>query len=187
MVDLEQIEIILAKLQSNYSELARNWFNIFYNPTPMDVTIKFYDEEGTLQTYRVPNRAKDFTLYINGKSNPEGGVIAGPSTIYQNTENGEAFIKATGTGSSGWVKLVSEADLDGFIIKGSGAPTGNVTAKLGTLYVDVTRGVLYVKTTPTSNVGWQALIDVTASYFVHFIPTGRTVVVKVPSEVASSL
>ena len=31
MADLEQIETVLAKLQNNYSELARTWYNIFYN------------------------------------------------------------------------------------------------------------------------------------------------------------
>ena len=48
MADLEQIETVLAKLQNNYSELARTWYNIFYNTTPMDVTIKFYNEEGNI-------------------------------------------------------------------------------------------------------------------------------------------
>ena len=55
MADLEQIETVLAKLQNNYSELARTWYNIFYNTTPMDVTIKFYNEEGNIQTQTIPN------------------------------------------------------------------------------------------------------------------------------------
>lgn len=187
MADLEQIEIVLAKLQSNYSELARTWEDVFYNTTPMDVTIKFYDENGDLQTLKIPNRAKDFRYYMNGKSNPEGGVAANPSTIYQNTNTGEAFIKLTGTGVSGWTRLITDSDLSGFILKGAGAPSGNITAKLGTLYVNTVTGVLYVKTTPTSNVGWEALIDVQASYFVHFTPTGRTVTVKVPDTIAAIL
>ena len=39
----------------------------------------------------------------------------------------------------------------------------------------------------TNNIGWQPLIDVSGSYFVHFIPTGRRVVVKVPEEIANKL
>ena len=53
MADLEQIETVLAKLQNNYSELARTWYNIFYNTTPMDVTIKFYNEDGNIQTQTI--------------------------------------------------------------------------------------------------------------------------------------
>ena len=187
MADLEQIETVLAKLQNNYSELARTWYNIFYNTTPMDVTIKFYNEDGNIQTQTIPNRAKDFNYYKNGRVNPESMVSAPPATIYQNLNTGDAFIKLTGTGSSGWVKFVTDADLDGYIIRGAGAPTGNITAKLGTLYIDNVSGIVYIKAKITNNIGWQPLIDVSGSYFVHFIPTGRRVVIKVPEEIANKL
>ena len=34
MADIEQIEVTLARLQNNYSELARTFYTIFYDTTP---------------------------------------------------------------------------------------------------------------------------------------------------------
>lgn len=179
MADLEQIELILARLQNNYSELARTFYILFYDPNPQDLTLEWYDENNVLQTLTIPNRAKDQKYIRNGQTNPEGFVEAPPATLYQNISTGEIFLKDSGTDKSGWVKIVSEADLDSFIIKDEGAPNENVTAKLGTLYIDTTTGVVYIKSLPTGNVGWQPIIDVTDSRFVHFIDLKKTVIINV--------
>lgn len=179
MADLEQIEVVLAKLQSNYSEFARTFYTLFYDPEPQDITLKWYDEDGTLQTLTIPNRAKDFNLVKNGQTNPEGIVSAPQATVFQNTKNGEIYLKQSGTGTSGWVKIISEADLENFVIHGQGAPNHNLTGKLGTLYVDTTNGVLYIKSLPTGNVGWQAIIDVADSRFAHFLDLGITATINI--------
>ena len=51
----EQIETVLTKLATNYSNMAILFYDIFYNTTPMDVTFQMYDEAGELQTYTIPN------------------------------------------------------------------------------------------------------------------------------------
>lgn len=181
MADIDQISTVLGKLQSNYTELANKYFDIFYNPEPMDVTLEWYDENGDLQTYTIPNRAKDLSFIMNGDEDPEGVTPAPRSTIYQNTATGEVFIKTSGTAltKSGWFKIINEATLGEFLIKGNGAPNGRITGKLGTLYIDNSSGVLYVKTTPTSSTGWQPIIDVTAAYFVHYEDLGGTVIIDI--------
>ena len=179
MTDLENIELVLARLQNNYSELARTFYTLFYDPNPQDLTLEWYDENNVLQTLTIPNRAKDQKYIKNGQTNPEGFVEAPPATLYQNTRTGEVFLKNSGTGKSGWMKVISEADLDNFIIRGEGAPNENVTAKLGTLYIDTTTGVVYIRSLPTGNVGWQPIIDVTDSRFVHFIDLKKTVIINV--------
>lgn len=180
MADIDQISVLLNKLQSNYTELANKYFDIFFNSTPTDVTLEWYDESGVLQTIIVPNRAKDFTYFRNGIVDPEGVIVAPKSTIYQNINTGEVFVKIYGTDTaSGWFKIINEASLAEFLIRGNGSPSGQVTAKLGTLYIDGVSGVLYIKTTPTSSTGWQPIIDVTSTYFVHFIDLGETVVIDV--------
>lgn len=179
MADIDQISTVLGKLQSNYSELARTFYTLFYDETPQDITLEWYDENGDLQTQTIPNRAKDMKYVMNGQVNPEGYVQANPSTIFQNTANGEVFVKTSGTGTSGWLKIISEATLAEYIVKGSGAPNGNITAKLGTLYIDNSTGILYIKVTATSSIGWQPLIDIVGANFVHFEDLGQTVIIDI--------
>ena len=38
-VRLDQIQAQLAKLQESYGDIARTYYNIFYNPEPMDITL----------------------------------------------------------------------------------------------------------------------------------------------------
>lgn len=179
MADIDQISTVLGKLQSNYSELARTFYTLFYDETPQDITLEWYDENGVLQTQTIPNRAKDMKYVLNGKVNPEGYVQAGPSTIFQNITNGELFVKTSGTGTSGWLKIISEATLAEYIIRGSGTPNGNVTAKLGTLYIDNSTGILYIKITATSSTGWQPIIDIVGANFVRFNDLEKTVIIDI--------
>lgn len=62
---------------------------------------------------------------------------------------------------------LSEALIDGTnwqggspVLGGSGSPEGVVTAPPGTVYRDVSGGVLYVKQTGTGDAGWAALATV---------------------------
>lgn len=179
MADLENIELVLARLQNNYSELARTFYTLFYDPNPQDITLEWYDENNILQTLTIPNRAKDQKYIKSGQTDPEGFVEAPPATIYQNLRTGELFVKNSGTGTSGWTKIINEAEFETFLIRGEGEPNLNITAQLGTLYIDILTGILYVKSLPTGNEGWQPLIDVTDSRFIHFIDLKKNVKVSV--------
>ena len=179
MADLQQIETVMAQLQNNYSELARTWFNIFYNTEPMDVDIKFYDENGDLQSYTIPNRAKDQKFIMNGFSNPEGNIVATPGTVFQDRTGGDLYVKHTGTSKTGWQRVIHLADLEDYIIRGNGAPSMNTTGRLGTLYVNTANGGLYIKALPTGNEAWQPIIDVNFTYFAHFVDLGETVVIEI--------
>lgn len=158
----EQIETILTKLATNYSNLAIIFYDVFYNTTPMDVTFQMYDESGVIQTYTIPNRAKDRSNILNGSGSPQGTVEASTGTIYQDLESGDLYIKETSSGNVGWVKFVTSDDLKKVVIEGIGHPEGIQAAAKGTLYIDKINAELYIKTEDNSYTGW-ALISANTS------------------------
>lgn len=150
--DLNQIAVVLSQLVQNYNELAQNWFNIFYNPEEMDITIKFFDTDGNIQTYTLPNRAKDLRYVLNGQGSPEGVATAKAGAIYQDLLNGDLYIKRSGDGNTGWQRMMS---LNEVYSSGQGSPEGVVYGKKGDMYVDLDTGMLYTKTTSTGTTGWS--------------------------------
>lgn len=150
----EQIVTILSKLATNYSNLASVFYQVFYDVTPADVTFQMYDESGVLQTYTIPNRAKDFRNFVEGEGSPEGSVDASLGVIYQDLANGVAYIKETPDGSEGWAEFISRDMLESIIIVGDGSPEGLVEGGLGLIYVDRTNVALYIKGTETGSIGW---------------------------------
>lgn len=150
-LDINQIAVILSQLVQNYNELAQNWFDVFYNPEQMDVTLKFFDTDGNIQTYTLPNRAKDFRYVMNGTGNPEGQINAKVGTMFLDTQGGDIYLKRTGEGNTGWQRVMSMTEV---YSNGKGSPEGVVTGKKGDLYVDLDTGMLYTKTTATGVTGW---------------------------------
>ena len=150
----EQIETILSKLATNYSNIAILFYDIFYNTTPMDVTLQMYDEAGILQTYTIPNRAKDMSNILNGSGSPQGVVEAGRGVIYQDLANGDLYIKALSDGSIGWTKFITDTELSNMLIEGIGSPEAVVIANKGTLYIDKVNAALYIKAQDEGNTGW---------------------------------
>lgn len=159
----EQITTVLSKLATNYSNLAVNFFDIFYNTVPMDVTVQMYDEAGVLQTYVIPNRAKDRNYILNGEGSPEGVYDAAEGSIYQDIENGNVYVKKTLSGSEGWDCLLSQSVLDEILIQGLGNPEGAVVADTGVLYIDKAAASLYIKTGGSSTTGWVLISSDTTS------------------------
>lgn len=153
----EQIETILVKVATNYSSMALVFYDVFYNQTPMDVTFQMYNEAGVLQTYTIPNRAKDMRYILNGDNNPESRVFANAGALYQDIQNGDVYVKKTNNSATGWSLLVSSEDLAKYVIKGTGTPQGHVTGNVGLLYVDGLNAALYIKTTATGNTGWTLI------------------------------
>lgn len=150
----EQIEAILSKLATNYSNLAILFYDIFYNTTPTDVTFQMYNEEGVLETFVIPNRAKDMANILNGEGSPEGNIEAGKGVLYQDLSNGDLYIKLTATSNIGWTKFVTNYEMSSTLIEGIESPEGVVFANKGTLYVDKLNASLYIKAEDESNVGW---------------------------------
>ena len=48
MANIELTDVVdaIARLQLNYTSLAEQFYNIFFNPEPMLVTLVFIDETG---------------------------------------------------------------------------------------------------------------------------------------------
>lgn len=150
----EQISIMLSKLATNYSNIAILFYDIFYNTTPMDVTLQMYDEAGVLQTYTIPNRAKDRANVLSGEGSPEGRVEGDKGVIYQDLQNGDLYIKIIAGGSAGWTKFVTSSEMQDILIEGIGSPEEVVVADRGTLYVDKPGATLYIKGTTEGSTGW---------------------------------
>ena len=153
----EQIATMLTKLATNYSNLASIFYDVFYNPSPAEVTFQMYDEQGVLQTYTIPNRAKDLENLLSGEGSPEGSVEGTLGVLYQDLSNGDVYIKETSEGSEGWSQLTTEVFLKSIFIQGNGSPEGNVSASKGVLYIDTNNASLYIKTTITGTTGWQMI------------------------------
>jgi len=56
--NFEEIAQKQDRLLANISEQNRKAYEMFYSPTPTDVVLPQYDENGTLGTVTIPNRAK---------------------------------------------------------------------------------------------------------------------------------
>lgn len=187
VTSFEQIAPILSQLATNYSNIFFDYFNMFYNDTPMEITIEYYDTDNNIQSITVPNRAMDREFILNGHGDPNGNVVAGKGAIYQDLDDGLLYIKQTDISeSTGWNKLVtlpydSEANsLEDFLIQGSGVPEGNVEAARGVLYINTLAGELYIKTTDSGTTGWtkisaqidnlanKSLSDLTPAGEAHF-------------------
>jgi len=149
----EQIATIVSDLVVNYGNMAQTYYDMFYNQTPMDISLTLFDGAGVLRDYVIPNRAKDFRYCRNGKGSPEGVVSAEIGSIYQDTENGNLYIKKIGNSATGWQQL-STSDV---VEQGYGTPEGRLSRPKGTLFVDVSSGNLYIKTTSTGVIGWSLI------------------------------
>jgi hypothetical protein len=158
----EQIEVLLSKLATNYSNLASVFYDIFYNTTPMDVTFQMYNKEGVLQTYTIPNRAQDMKSMLSGNGTPEGSIEAAAGVTYQDLQNGDLYVKKTADGNEGWEQVATDDYLGTFLRQGNGSPEGNIIASRGVLYVDLINSTLYIKSTPTGSIGWTLISASTA-------------------------
>ena len=148
-----QIMKLLTQLSTNYTNIFTDYYNVFYNPEPMDITLQFYDQDGNLEEITIPNRAKDRAYILNGNGDPNGNISGNRGSIYQDLANGEVYINIDGS-INGWAKLFSEAALSKIFIQGSGSPEDVVSAEKGVLYIDVQNAALYIKSTETGDTGW---------------------------------
>lgn len=156
--DTEQVALLMSQILTNYTQMMVNFFDMFYNPEPMDLTLEMYDDEGNINTYTVPNRAKDREYILNGNGNPEGQLEAVMGSIYQDLNQGMLYIKTDDSLDTGWKEFISRKELDKFIRKGYGDPEGVRSGELGELYLDMSTASLFIKTTQSGNTGWSEFL-----------------------------
>ena len=168
--DITQIAVTLSQLAQNYNELAQNWFDIFYNPEPKDITLKFFDLDGIIQTYTLANRAKDMKFVMNGEGQPNGQryiedvedqvlpvntVVAKRGSIYLDLYKGELWIKQSDDSYNDWLRVMSLLEV---YKKGKGNPNDNEYKNygaLGDMYVDSETGNLYLKQELIGDDTWK--------------------------------
>jgi hypothetical protein len=155
--DINTLVIQSAQLLTNYSAIWRSYYDIFINPTPLDISLEVYDDNNNIQTVTLPNRAKDFRYILNGNSTPQGSVAANIGSIYQDILNGDIYLKISGVGNTGWTKIITKNILDSYLLQGNGSPEGVILAPKGILYIDLAEPGLYIKTTSTGNTGWNQI------------------------------
>ena len=81
----EQIIALLQMLFTNMNNLDRLYYDMFINTTPLTLTLERYNEDGVLESYKLPNRAKDRSNIIQGRGTPEKSQIAIAGSIYLDT------------------------------------------------------------------------------------------------------
>lgn len=149
-----EIAILMSRLLTDYTELMNNFYDIFFNPEPQEITLSLCDDQGNIQTVTIPNRAMDREYILNGSGNPEGVITANIGSLYQDIANGEVYIKQSATTNIGWSKIVTLSILSNYIKQGTGNPEGVISAPKGTIYSDISTGIPYIKQTSSGNSGW---------------------------------
>jgi microcystin-dependent protein len=132
MATLEDLEILLQNLYTNMDNLDALYYNMFINTVPMTLTLKRYDANGILQTYELPNRAKDRTNIQQGHGNPTGVITASVGVFYLDVDNFNVYYKSVGTDAYGWVLIKTslnfQAGVDYVAPNGDGSQLINVNA-----------------------------------------------------------
>lgn len=107
----EEVINALSTLYFNLNEIERQFYDIFLNSTPMEVTFQRYDDQGVLQNVTIPNLAslnKNITL---GSGNPNGSQSAAIGTFYMDTDTYYLYYKSSGEDTQGWVLVWSGVSL----------------------------------------------------------------------------
>ena len=101
----------LTELLTNTVNMTSVFYDVFLNPTPMDIELEQYNDENELVTVVFPNRAKDRILTKFGEGSPEGVVVAVMGTMYIDISNSEVYIKVSGNDEYGWMPISSEENI----------------------------------------------------------------------------
>lgn len=140
----------VSVLYFNLMEIERIYYDMFINPTPMDVEFQRYDDAGVLERILLPNRAKDATPIATGDGSPNDRQPANPGALYLDVSSLNLYFKSSGTDNQGWVLLYSVANLD---IKQFLKPDGNGSRLTDLNVNNVTAGKLPVERGGTGDDG----------------------------------
>lgn len=108
---LKQIQAQLAVLETSYANMTRTYYDMFYNNTPMDITLQIYNEEGELKTITVPNRAKSSTSTLTYAGSPLGVLQASLGTFVVDTTTGDLWYETSPNDVDGWLQIANTADV----------------------------------------------------------------------------
>ena len=114
-IDTSVIIENLTELLQNTVNMTSVFYDIFLNPVPMDVELQQYNSEGELVTITIPNRAKDRKIALTGEGSPEGVVTANVGASYVDVTSDTVYFKATGTGNTGWVIVLTQEGAETYI------------------------------------------------------------------------
>ena len=108
--------IMLTTLLVNAEAIVSTYFDMFFNPNPVDVTLEQYDSDGQIQTYTVPNMAKYKLLFTRGYINPEGNVESKAGGVYLDIVTMTPYVKtseddSTTGGTLGWTQILTPREL----------------------------------------------------------------------------
>jgi len=117
---LKQIQSQLAVLETSYANMTRTYYDMFYNSTPMDITLKIYNDEGVLETITVPNRAKASTSTLTYAGSPSGVKSAALGTLLLDTTTGNLWYESLAYDVDGWVRIANHDALSDEYLKKNG-------------------------------------------------------------------
>ena len=141
---MQDVINVLSVVYFNMNEIERIYYDMFINPTPMDVTFQRYNDEGVLETITLPNRAKASFNILTGEGNPNGVVAAVIGAFYIDISEGsnDLYYKSQGSDAYGWLKILDSANLnpgvDYLTPTGDGSQLTNINAS------NINSGVLAV-------------------------------------------
>ena len=114
-IDTSVIIENLRELLQNTVNMTSLFYDIFLNPTPMDVELQQYNSDGELVTVTIPNRAKDRSIALSGTGSPEGVVTANVGTSYVDVTNEVVYFKAIGSGNTGWIVVLTQNGVEQYV------------------------------------------------------------------------
>jgi hypothetical protein len=109
-MDIDVIIENITELLTNSVNITDKFYDIFFNPEPMDVTFEQYNDDNKLVEVTIPNRAKDLKNIRVGNKAPEGQVSAEVGTLYINSSVPQLYIKVEGTNENGWVAIPNQEE-----------------------------------------------------------------------------
>lgn len=107
-MDIDVVLENLVELLTNSVNMTAKFYDIFLNPTPMDVEFQQYNDENELITVVIPNRAKDLKNIRVGKGTPESVLKAPIGTLYIDETTPQLYIKVVGDDWFGWVAIPNQ-------------------------------------------------------------------------------
>lgn len=152
----EQLIALLQMLFVNMNNLDRLYYDMFINTTPLTLTLERYNEDGVIETFQLPNRAKDRMNIMQGRGEPEKAQTAGVGTMYLDVLTANLWVKTTDSGATGWVMLYTPANF----LKGREyiAPDGDASALKGLSASNLEGGIMDVRVGGTGTQGLTGLI-----------------------------
>lgn len=166
-LDINELTTLLNQLFVSMNNTDAVMYDIFFNTTPMDVILKRYDENGVLQSYTIPNRAKDTQQTLKGTTPPNGVQIANIGVFYLDVSSYSIYYKASGSDAFGWVKIFSSANF----IAGTDyvAPDGDGSLLTNLNGSSISSGYVPIK---NGGTGVGTLVEAGAELAPYILPAG---------------